>query len=208
MADDGIHDKVVELLRPYLRPDTRMLVCGAGQGSLEDSLIRSGLDPRQISAVDIDPSGYRVPQVRCRQCDLNTRIPFDDGAFDLVVATEVIEHLTQPQRLIDEAHRVLADAGTFLITTPNVHSLAQKVRYLFTDKFDYFAESDFRGSGHLHPIFDWLIKRMYEGKFELLKYDSYSFHLRPIPGLPAIPVPIRSRLFSPNNMYVMRKLHV
>ncbi len=46
--------------------------------------------------------------------------PFADGAFDLVVCMEVLEHLTySPAHLLHEANRVLAPGGALHLTTPN-----------------------------------------------------------------------------------------
>ena len=42
---------------------------------------------------------------------------FGDATFDTVLCTEVLEHLPDPQRGIDEMFRVLADDGTLLLTT-------------------------------------------------------------------------------------------
>ena len=39
------------------------------------------------------------------------RLPYDDGAFDLVVCFNVIEHLEDPGRRDDELVRVLATEG-------------------------------------------------------------------------------------------------
>ena len=46
-------------------------------------------------------------------------LPFEDGAFDLVVSFETIEHVDDPEGTLDEFARVLADAGLLLISTPN-----------------------------------------------------------------------------------------
>jgi SAM-dependent methyltransferase len=40
-----------------------------------------------------------------------------DSAFEVVLCTEVLEHLPEPQRAIDEVFRVLAPGGTLLLTT-------------------------------------------------------------------------------------------
>lgn len=44
-------------------------------------------------------------------------LPFLDGSFDGVLCTEVLEHLPEPQRAIDEMYRVLAPGGRLLLTT-------------------------------------------------------------------------------------------
>ena len=40
-----------------------------------------------------------------------------DGRFDVVLCTEVLEHLPEPQKAIDEFERVLKPGGTLLLTT-------------------------------------------------------------------------------------------
>jgi ubiquinone/menaquinone biosynthesis C-methylase UbiE len=50
-----------------------------------------------------------------------TKLPFEDGAFDLVIASDIIEHLFDPPllRMFQECHRVLRSGGAFVIhTTP------------------------------------------------------------------------------------------
>jgi SAM-dependent methyltransferase len=51
--------------------------------------------------------------------------PYPDGVFDLVLCCELIEHLIlDPMHLLFECHRVLADGGLLLLTTPNIASLS------------------------------------------------------------------------------------
>ena len=50
--------------------------------------------------------------------------PYADGAFDLVLCGELIEHLVlDPMHLLFECHRVLAEGGCLVLTTPNSASL-------------------------------------------------------------------------------------
>lgn len=50
--------------------------------------------------------------------------PYADAAFDLVLCGELIEHLLlDPLHLLWECHRVLAEGGLLLLTTPNSASL-------------------------------------------------------------------------------------
>jgi ubiquinone/menaquinone biosynthesis C-methylase UbiE len=46
-------------------------------------------------------------------------LPFSKGAFGLVTAFEVIEHLASWRELLSEGRRVLAPGGLFLVSTPN-----------------------------------------------------------------------------------------
>lgn len=51
----------------------------------------------------------------------------DDGAFDLVIVGEVIEHLAfNPVALWREIHRVLVEGGRIVVTTPNYYALTRR----------------------------------------------------------------------------------
>lgn len=57
--------------------------------------------------------------------------PYPDDYFDLVVAGEIIEHMTyDPLAMLFEARRVLADGGYLLISTPNVGSVTSVAKTL------------------------------------------------------------------------------
>lgn len=50
--------------------------------------------------------------------------PYADGSLDLVIAAEVMEHMTQdPMHVVSEANRVLREGGKLFISTPNLLSL-------------------------------------------------------------------------------------
>lgn len=57
--------------------------------------------------------------------------PYPDGHFDLVIAGEIIEHLSyDPMHMLIEARRVLADGGFLLVTTPNIGSITSAAKAL------------------------------------------------------------------------------
>jgi SAM-dependent methyltransferase len=94
--------------------------CGAGYGSAEmaeTALSVVGVDVA-AEAVDFARANYRLPNLSFAQGSC-TALPYPDGAFDLVVAFEVIEHLENFAALLVEARRVLAPNGQFIVSTPN-----------------------------------------------------------------------------------------
>jgi SAM-dependent methyltransferase len=59
------------------------------------------------------------------------RFPYPDGHFDLVIAGEILEHMTyDPMHLLLESRRVLCEGGSLLITTPNVGSITSVAKTL------------------------------------------------------------------------------
>ncbi len=46
-------------------------------------------------------------------------LPFPDGAFDRIIASEVLEHIWEDERAISELWRVLAPGGRLAVTVPN-----------------------------------------------------------------------------------------
>ena len=94
--------------------------CGAGYGSAE--LARSaqsvlGID-NAADAIEYARANYPSPNLTFEQASCSA-LPCADGAFDLVVAFEVIEHLADWREFLQEARRVLAPNGQFIVSTPN-----------------------------------------------------------------------------------------
>lgn len=56
-------------------------------------------------------------------------MPFADAMFDTVYMGEVIEHVWDPLKVVQEAYRVLKPGGIFIFDTPNVYSLSRMLRF-------------------------------------------------------------------------------
>jgi SAM-dependent methyltransferase len=62
-----------------------------------------------------------------------TRLPFPDGAFDRIIAAEVLEHIPADEAAIGELARVLRPGGTMAVTVPAW--LAERVCWAITEEF-------------------------------------------------------------------------
>ncbi len=58
-------------------------------------------------------------------------IPLEDGSFDTVLMTEVLEHLEEPARGLAEAGRLLRPGGKLILTTPFMWPLHEEPRDFF-----------------------------------------------------------------------------
>ncbi|MGH2843536.1 MAG: class I SAM-dependent methyltransferase [Solirubrobacteraceae bacterium] len=108
------------LLARELRPGDRVLDLGCGTGHFSALAAASGASPIGVDVAQAALERARVahPLLDFRRIELDGPLPFEDNAFDLVWAGEVIEHVADTATWLSEARRVLAPRGRLLITTP------------------------------------------------------------------------------------------
>jgi SAM-dependent methyltransferase len=85
--------------------------CGIGE-FLRDYQTSIGIDLNEPVVRHCVMSGYPCSVAGCY------RLPFVDGAFDGVLASNLFEHLTDVAQAFSEAARVLKPGGTLVITVP------------------------------------------------------------------------------------------
>ncbi len=112
-------DQLEAMVRSHVTPKSRVLDLGCGRGGVVELLWRdvrlaAGLDPDSPSLAEHRAAG--MPVIR----GVGERLPFVDGAFDLVVCVWVLEHLREPARTLTEVRRVLTPGGHFIFITPNL----------------------------------------------------------------------------------------
>lgn len=121
--------RAIDLLRGPTSPaGGRLLDVGCGHGLFLQALDRQlELSARGWSLQGVDYSEFVLERARrlpygFRQCNLDEGIPYEDEAFDVVYAGEVIEHVYNPDLLVREARRTLRPGGSLVITTPNIQA--------------------------------------------------------------------------------------
>jgi ubiquinone/menaquinone biosynthesis C-methylase UbiE len=85
----------------------------------------------------IDLSAGMLTRIRRRLGDAVTlargsadALPFADGAFDVVVCTEVLEHVPDPAGVVAELMRVAGPAGRVVVSIPNEVNIDRAKRTL------------------------------------------------------------------------------
>lgn len=105
------------------RAGSRVLDLGCGTGELARALTASGLE---VTGCDISPQMLRQARDEggcagwVRLSPDWRRLPFASGAFDVVVATSVLEYVTEPGAVLSECARVLRPGGLMLYTVPDL----------------------------------------------------------------------------------------
>jgi SAM-dependent methyltransferase len=92
----------------------RVLDIGA-RGWTERELLTS-LNAAEVVKLDIVEGEGIVAGDACQ-------LPFPDESFDVVICRDVIEHVPDAEKAIDEARRVLRLGGHYFLTTPNAYNV-------------------------------------------------------------------------------------
>lgn len=113
-----------ELRRLGVSADARILDAGTSTGTNLRMLGEEGY--RRFVGLDLSPDAIRFAAMkglgRVEQGDV-CRMPFEDASFDVVLATDIIEHVDDDLKALEEINRVLTPGGTALITVPAFQSL-------------------------------------------------------------------------------------
>lgn len=135
-AQDNIHYQKtysVKTIRQYiacLPPGKKILDAGCADGELLAGFVKKhqiyGID----NAVNLIRSA-RQKGLLTRICNLEDKIPFPEGHFDLVVAHHVIEHIVDTDRFLFQCNRVLKKGGTLFLTFPNTATFVSIILLLF-----------------------------------------------------------------------------
>ncbi len=129
---------------------TRILEIGAGGGFTLEALNRLGftrLTGSDLTGTTLAEMRHRLPEISLIGADAEL-LPFADGSFDLLLSSDVVEHLPDLERHIAEASRVLAPGGRYLIKTPN--RLAATPYYRLRGLYDsYFWHPSMSSPGEM-----------------------------------------------------------
>jgi len=108
-------------LRADVRLGDRALDLGCGAGDFTAALSGMGARPVGVDVAEAALSRARAahPGLEFRLVPFDGPLPFEDTSFDLVWASEVIEHVADTARWLSEVRRVLATGGRLLLTTPS-----------------------------------------------------------------------------------------
>jgi 2-polyprenyl-3-methyl-5-hydroxy-6-metoxy-1,4-benzoquinol methylase len=122
------HSFYIPALLPMLPPPTnskgeklRVLDLGCGNGSLTSVIADEGFE---VIGIEESDSGIVLASQNFPNCQFIQASIYDlpytelENSFDLVIASDVIEHLLFPRELVIAARKCLKPQGKLIITTP------------------------------------------------------------------------------------------
>lgn len=160
-TDLYVHECIVEQIKKtgldLKQENVRVLDLGCGEGALSLRLYDEGA---KVIAVDIDKENFKADGPEFKYVDFNNSKSIDDfveeneKGFDVIVASEVIEHLRNPWQLMFIINRLSSFETEIIITTPNVSSWWGRFWFFVTGELWGFGREGWRDPGHINPITD------------------------------------------------------
>lgn len=128
--------------------DESFLDVGCGSGWLLENFVS---DTRRLVGCDWVEAGnflhFNYVKIDLNNDGLN---PLGDDLFDVIICSDVLEHMENPAKIISEMSRHLAPEGRIFVSIPNVWNVLERLRFLAKGKFRrYRSERNSAPWGHI-----------------------------------------------------------
>lgn len=142
---------------------------GSGEGK-HLHLVRQTRPQARLVGVDVRDVHGAVDFEFHRVAD-GERLPFDDASFDIVVSCDVLEHVQDMARSLDEIRRVLKPGGAFIGFVPMEGGFGPHAFFRLFDPHIYRDTKD-----HQHAYRRSELEASFAARFKVVRYH-YSYHL-------------------------------
>ena len=166
MPQDFVARAVVDTVRALPRyPALSVLDLSCGQAEIIRVLKDDGCGVRGTHFRGDDYKLHGVPKAQWKdlpidpEIDLLQPLPYPSGSFDVVVLSEVVEHLSTYIPVIHEVGRLLRGGGHLVLSTPNISRLHSRLHFFFTGTHK-------------------LIRRRVG--WDIAPSESYAYHISPV----------------------------
>jgi len=176
--------KIKERLLPqWIGKGKKILDLGCRNGALTKYFVEGN----QVLGVDVDKKllekCHKNLGIETKWLDLNGNWDLPKK-FDVVVASEILEHLYFPEKVLDKIKEILKNDGTFIGSVPNAFSLKNRLRYLIGRKrFTPLADPTHINQFSHKEMSELLIKNFKKVKIYPLTKKRYMLLAKIFPSL-------------------------
>jgi SAM-dependent methyltransferase len=147
----GTHAAVVNIVQQHVPHKSSLLDIGAHSGALLARFADVGYT--DLAAADLDTTVFKLKSVPITRIDANQ--PFAhlfDRTFNVIVTTDVVEHLDSPRQFLPEARKLLADGGHLAFSIPNIAFWEGRVKFALQGEHWGFGAGHYRAQRHISPL--------------------------------------------------------
>jgi methionine biosynthesis protein MetW len=153
--------EVPDIVRQWIPERSRLLDVGCSAGAISLKVTKG----KQVQFLGVEPDAQRAEAARARGLEvvngyLDERLLLERGPFDVIMFTDVLEHVEAPGAILRLAARGLAEGGVIIASVPNVAHWTVRTKLMF-GRFDY-APSGIMDATHLR----WFTAKTFRGVFE------------------------------------------
>ncbi|MDE2218371.1 MAG: class I SAM-dependent methyltransferase [Patescibacteria group bacterium] len=145
---------------------------GCGDGAFLDLLKKTGIiaEGADISERAVEKSISKGHKAVLLKQEDGGKLPFRDDQFDNAVLLDVLEHLHQPEKFLEEAARI--SKSVLIISTPNFNSLPARIQVLFGKE----PENNKPNKGHVYWFnYDILKNLLIQHGLEIVIFRTNTF---------------------------------
>ena len=177
------------------------LGCGAGRGMRAIAQACDGYTGIDKNEKLLERLQAAYPDFHFRHQSIPPLTGVKDNSFDYVVTFQVIEHIEDDKKFLEEIHRVLRPGGQAIITTPNLeksltrnpwHVREYKHQELEALLKKYFSEAEVKGIGGTKPVIDYYEKNRASVR-RITRFDILNLQYRIPRRLLQVPYEILNR---------------
>ena len=94
-----------------------ILDVGGGDGVIGEGLLKMGNSVTTVDLPTVSTHANRIQGLLAVAGDAE-KLPFSSNSFDVILASEIVEHLWNPRSFFDDVYRVLKVDGNLIMSTP------------------------------------------------------------------------------------------
>ncbi len=189
----GTHACLLDLIKKYVTARSGVLDVGTHTGALLLRLRNAGFN--DLVGSDLDETRFELPEADFLKLDLNTQFAKEFGReFNLIVSTDVIEHLDSPRAFLSQLREILSDGGVIALSFPNVAFWEGRLKFLLKGELWGFGSKNYILQRHISPMTleqtELLLQELGYEVLEMTSGGSFATTLRRIVTAP-LWIPIR-----------------
>lgn len=158
-----------ELLLQIKNPGLKIIDIGCGSCDMSVFARDVGYSVTPIDISDRDLNLARKLGFNAVKADISKPLPFGDDTFDCALMLEVIEHIPNAEKIVEEIARIVKPGGSLIMSTPNHAYYKRRIKAL------HGREPDDEGYHYRFFVKRKLLNLFRERSFEIDNTNSFGF---------------------------------